>query len=142
MRMAAGLTQAELARAAHVSQPNLSAYENGRRRPGSEVLERIRAALRGRPSERVWRHRDDILAVVARNKAHSPRLFGSVARGEDTPESDVDLLVDFEDGASLLDELGLRLELRNLLGVEIDVVAADGLEGAFRDRVLGEAMPL
>lgn len=142
MRTAAGLTQAELARAAQIVQPNLSAYENGRRRPSPEVLERILTALRGPPSERVSRHREEILAAVARNKAHSPRLLGSVARGDDHPESDVDLLVDFEDGASLLDLIGLQLELEELLGVDVDVIDAGGLRGSFGDRVNAEKVPL
>ncbi|HEY9563649.1 MAG TPA: nucleotidyltransferase domain-containing protein [Nocardioides sp.] len=70
----------------------------------------------------------------------SPRVFGSVARGEDEPGSDVDLLVDFTEEATLLDEVGLRLALRDLLRVEVDVVAADSLRGEFRDRVLCEAV--
>ncbi len=56
--------------------------------------------------------------------------------------SDLDLVVDFDDDASLLDEVGLRLGPRDLLQIEVDVVASDGLRGAFRDRVLGEAVPL
>ncbi len=139
-RRAAGLSQSQLARAAGVPQPNLSAYENGRRVPSPEVLERINRALRGRPSARVNQHRDSIRALVTKHHAVAPRIFGSLARGDDEPGSDVDLLVDFTDEASLLDEIGLRLALADLLQVEVDVVAADTLKGRVRERVLREAV--
>ena len=139
-RRAVGLSQSQLARAAGVPQPNLSAYENGRRVPSPEVLERIRRALAVRPSARVQQHRDSIRALVAKHHAAAPRIFGSVARGDDQPGSDVDLLVDFTDEASLLDEIGLRLALADLLRVDVDVVAADSLRGPMRERVLGEAV--
>jgi len=138
-RRAAGLSQSRLARAAGVPQPNLSAYENGRRIPSPEVLERIKRALAVRPSARVEQHRDSIRVLVAEHHAVAPRIFGSVARGDDESGSDVDLLVDFTDEASLLDEIGLRLALADLLGVEVDVVAADTVKGGMRERVLREA---
>lgn len=141
-REAAGLTQAELARAAAVAQPNLSAYENGRRSPSPEVLDRIRQAFRSRPSVRVQRHREAMRALVAEHHGSAPRLFGSVARGDDGPDSDVDLLVDFSEEARLFDEIGLRLALSDLLGVRVDVVGADTLRGGFEDRVLAESVPL
>ena len=139
-RRAAGLSQSQLARLAAVSQPNLSAYENGRRVPSPEVLERIIRALAVRPSARVEQHRDSIRALVAEHHAVAPRVFGSVARGDDEPGSDVDLLVEFTDEASLLDEIGLRLALADLLRVDVDVVAADTLKGRIRERVLEEAV--
>ncbi len=138
-RRAAGMSQSQLARAARVSQPNLSAYENGRRVPSPQVEERIRRALSVPPSERVRLHRDQIRALVAAYHATEPRLFGSVARGEDEPGSDVDLLVEFTDEATLLDEVGLRLALTDLLQVDVDVVAVDALRASIRERVLGEA---
>ena len=106
------------------------------------VLDRVSRADEGRPSARVGAHRDAIRELVARHHASDPRVFGSVARGDDEPGSDIDFLVDFTDAASLLDEIGLRLALRDLLQVEVDVVASDGLRGAFRDRVLSEALPV
>ncbi len=141
-RRAAGLSQARLAAAARVAQPNLSAYENGRRVPSPEVLDRIMAALAVRPSVRVAAHRSEIRDVVAAHRASAPRVFGSVARGEDTPGSDVDLLVEFGADATLLDEVGLRMALTDLLGVDVDVVATDALHGDIRDRVLKEAVPI
>jgi len=136
------MSQAELARAARVPQPNISAYENGRRQPSAEVLGRIRRALVGTLNERLFRHRDEIHRIVAEHHATAPRVFGSIARGEETTTSDVDLLVDFTPEAGLLDEIGLRLALADLLHVEVDVVASDTLRGEFRERVLREAVAL
>lgn len=141
-REAAGMTQSILAAAANVSQPNLSAYENGRRTPSTAVLDRIREALQGRPSAKVQQHRDAIQRIVAEHHAHDPRIVGSIARGDDSAASDVDLLVDFDDEASLLDEVGLRLALSDLLRVEVDIIAADALRGSMRDRILREAVAL
>lgn len=141
-RMAAGLSQSELARRAGVPQPNVSAYENGRRTPSEAVRQRLTRALSEQPSERVAKHRNEIRALVAAHRAAAPRIFGSVARGEDVPGSDLDLLVEFTDEASLLDEVALRLALTDLLRIEVDVVAEDTLKGELRDRVLREAVPV
>lgn len=141
-RIAAGLSQSQLARDARVPQPNLSAYENGRRAPSPDVLDRIRAALTGPPSRRIDRHREEIRALVTAHHATEPRIFGSVARGQDTADSDVDLVVEFTDEATLLDEVGLRLALADLLRIEVDVVGIDTLRGALRERVLREAVAL
>jgi uncharacterized protein len=87
--------------------------------------------------------RDEILAIAARNRASNVRVFGSVARGDATADSDIDLLVDFEVGASLYDLSRLRLELIELLGIEVDVVSDHaGLRERFRNRVYKEALPL
>ena len=139
-REAAGLSQSQLAHAAGLPQPNLSAYENGRRRPSPPVLARINRALSVRPSARLEQHRDSIRALVVEYHAVAPRVFGSVARGNDEPGSDLDLLVDFTDEASLLDEVGLRLALADLLRIDVDVVAVDTLKGRIRERVLSEAV--
>ena len=137
-RLAAGMSQSQLAVAANVPQPNLSAYENSRRTPSPEVLERIRRALQVRPSTRLREHRDAVLAAVASHRAVNPQVFGSVARGEDEPGSDLDLVVRFTEDASILDEVGLRIELSDLLGIPVDVVGADALRGDFGARVIGE----
>lgn len=85
--------------------------------------------------------RDAIRAAVARHHGRRVRLFGSLARGEDRPGSDVDLLVDFDPGSSLFDLIRLRRELEELLGVPVDVVSAGGLKE--RDgRILSEAVDL
>lgn len=136
------MSQTALARAARVAQPNLSAYENGRRTPTPEVLDRIAAALDTPLAERLRTHRDAILAAVTEHHAEHPRLFGSLARGDADNASDVDLLVDFTAAASLLDEVGLRLALEDLLEAEVDVVGSDSLRGDVRDRILSESVPL
>jgi uncharacterized protein len=69
-------------------------------------------------------------------------MFGSVARGDARPDSDVDILVEFEPGRSLLDHAGLMLYLSELLGGKADVVTDRGLRPRIRDRVLLEAVPL
>lgn len=86
--------------------------------------------------------REEILRAAARHGASNVRIFGSVARGEAGPESDVDVLVDLEPGRSLLDHAALLLELEELLGCPVDVVTERGLRARFRERVLREAVPL
>ena len=70
--------------------------------------------------------RDEILAIAQRHGASNVRVFGSVARGEAGPDSDVDILVDLELGRSLLDHAQLQIDLEALLGRKVDVVAARG----------------
>jgi hypothetical protein len=86
--------------------------------------------------------REDILKVCARYGAHNVRVFGSVARGEADEQSDIDLMVDFEPGRSLLDHAGLWLELQDLLGGKVDVVSSRGIKARIRERVLQEAVSL
>lgn len=84
----------------------------------------------------------ELTEAAARRGASNLRVFGSVARGEATPSSDLDLLVDLEPGRSLVDLGGLLMDLSELLGVEVDVVTEAGLKPRVRDRVLAEAVPL
>ena len=86
--------------------------------------------------------RDEILRIAAKHGAYNVRIFGSVARGEDDEQSDVDFLVQMEQGRSLLDMGGLLMDLRDLLGRSVDVVTPEGLRTRIRDRVLREARPL
>jgi uncharacterized protein len=86
--------------------------------------------------------REDILRIAAQHGAHNVRVFGSVARGEARPDSDVDLLVELESGRSLLDLGGLLMDLQTLLGRDVDVVTDKGLRDRIRARVLQEAKPL
>ncbi|MBO0770838.1 MAG: helix-turn-helix domain-containing protein [Actinobacteria bacterium] len=122
-RRLAGLTQRELAARSGVAQPNIAAYENGQRTPSEAMLARLIQAAQPRPSALLARYRDEILRLAARNRAGNVRVFGSIARGEDTPDSDVDLLVSFQPGASLLDQAGLIADLEELLGRHVDVVS-------------------
>jgi len=86
--------------------------------------------------------RDQILEIAHRYGARNVRVFGSVARGSARPDSDVDFLVDFEDGRSLFDQAGLWLDLREILNCEVDVLTPGGLHPSFADQILAEARPL
>ena len=86
--------------------------------------------------------REDILRIAAKHGAREVKVFGSVARGDARAESDVDFLVEFEPGRSLLDHAALLLELEQLLGREVDVVTSRGLRHRIRERVLKEAVLL
>jgi hypothetical protein len=92
--------------------------------------------------ERLRVRREEILALASRYGARNVRVFGSVARGEDHPESDLDLLVEFESGRGLLAHTALVRELEQLLGCRVDVASQDGLKARIRPRVLEEAIPL
>ncbi|KAF0164195.1 MAG: hypothetical protein FD157_2560 [Rhodocyclaceae bacterium] len=86
--------------------------------------------------------RKEILDTAARHGARNVRVFGSVARGSDTDESDIDLLVEFEPDRSLYDLVGLQLDIESLLGRRADVVTEGSLSTYLRERVLAEAFPL
>ena len=86
--------------------------------------------------------RKQILEIAARHGARNVRVFGSVARGEASPDSDVDLLVDVGPTHSRWFPAGLVLDLEELLDREVDVVTEDALHWYIRDRVLEEAIPL
>jgi hypothetical protein len=90
----------------------------------------------------ILNRRDEIVAVAKRYGASNVRVFGSVARGDATADSDVDLLVKFEPGRSLLDQGGLLMELRELLGTPVDVISEGALNGRFGQIVRSEATPL
>jgi uncharacterized protein len=111
-----GLTQKQIAHAVGRSQPEVSrlikAYRTNRFQSATP-LGRI-----------VVQHRDQILALARAHKATNVRVFGSLARGEDDDASDIDLLVDLEPGADLVDLAALDLELGQLLGHPVDVVPA------------------
>ncbi len=86
--------------------------------------------------------REDILRIAAKYGASNVRVFGSVARGEAGAESDVDLLIDFEPGRSLLDHVALLQDLEDILSLKVDVVNEKALHYCIKDRVLREAIPL
>jgi len=92
-----------------------------------------------RPSEVLKRNRDAIRAVTARHRAANPRVFGSVARGEDGPDSDLDILVDALPGMTLFDLGGLQFEMEQLLACEVDIITSGGLPSDIKDRILEEA---
>jgi uncharacterized protein len=92
--------------------------------------------------ETLRQRREQILEIAARYGAHNVRVFGSIARGEVGPESDVDLVVEFELGRSLLDHGGLIMDLQDALGCRVDIVSERGLRDRLETRVRAEAVAL
>jgi len=90
----------------------------------------------------IFNRREEIIAIARRYGASDIRIFGSVARGDATEASDLDVLVRLEPGRSLLDQGGLLMDLRDLLGINVDVVDEDALSGRFGQIVSKEAIPL
>jgi predicted nucleotidyltransferase len=86
--------------------------------------------------------RDAILSAARKHGAREIRVYGSVARGEATDRSDLDLLVAWEPDRSLLDVIGLKQDLEDLLSVTVDIGSDRGLHWYIRDEVLREAVPL
>ena len=83
----------------------------------------------------------EILRLVEVHGGHNVRVFGSVVRGDNRADSDIDLLVEFDDDRTLFDLIGLKLDLQELLSSSVDVVTPGSLR-YLRDRVLEEAQPL
>lgn len=140
-RKTAGLSQSALARLSKVPQPNISAYEAGTRVPRPETLESILQATRRRPSVILFENRDAVHELAARRHISNVRVFGSSLRGEDTPESDVDLLVTAGLDATIFDVAGFEGDLRRLLEIDVDVVT-DGGDNGILTRIKAEAVPL
>jgi hypothetical protein len=94
------------------------------------------------PTALLTKNRDRILGIATRHGARNVRVFGSALRGEDLPDSDIDLLVDLEPGRSLLDHVALWQDLEELLGCKVDVVVEGGISPHLEQRILAEAKPL
>jgi len=165
-RRGANLTQAALAERAATSQPALARYESGASLPSLPTLERLllgcgrrlelrtaRAAdssatptsVRGQlgPSARALRqHRRRLLGAARERGVRKIRVFGSLARGEMRPGSDVDLLVELEPRRTLVDLAAFRREAQEILGMPVDVATPDMLKTRIRAEVLAEALPL
>lgn len=140
-RAAAGLTQRELATASGVKQPLIAAIESGTRQPTVPAREALDGALRVRPSQLLHTARDQVLAVVHAMGGADVRVFGSVAHGNDQPDSDIDLLITFPPGSDIVTLLTLEEDLASLLTVPVDVVSA-GSSGPVLVRARAEAVPL
>ena len=100
----------------------------------TEESERIRKLLKEK--------RVELLALAAKYGAHNVRVFGSVARGEAGPESDIDLLVDMDPGRTILDLVGVYQDAGDFLGRRVDVLTDGGISPYLRKRILSEAVPL
>lgn len=160
-RLRARLSQTDVARRCGVAQSVISAYESGRREPGVSMLARLVEAtghqlvldivptpgqVLGVPDtplgRRLRQRRRAIIETTERRGAHNVRVFGSVARGDDSETSDIDLLVDLDDRVGLVALAGLERELSEMLGVKVDVVPANTLKPRVRAQVLTDAIPL
>ena len=92
--------------------------------------------------ERIQEQREEVLTIARRYGATKVRIIGSVARGEDDEESDIDFLVDLAPGRSLFDLGGMLMDLNLLFGKHVDITTEKGLKRRIRDRVLSEAVSL
>jgi len=95
-----------------------------------------------KPSDALRSHREDIRQIVEKCRTRNPRIFGSVLRGEDKEDSDLDLLVDPTPETTLMDIARIQSRLQKLLGVPVDVLTPKALPDTFRERVLAEAEPV
>jgi uncharacterized protein len=159
-RRRAGLSQVELASQAGVTQSVISAYESGQRQPSIPALTRLIEAagfeltlglrrptarlhrLTGPVGRRVRRHRQDLIAAAAGHGIQNLRVFGSVARGEDRPDSDVDLLVDLPPGLSLFGLARAEADLEAILGTRVDLIPAADLKPGVRERAAHDLVAL
>lgn len=98
--------------------------------------------LSGPTGRRVAAHRGELREVLRRHGVTNPEIFGSTARGDDREDSDVDLLVDFAPGTSIIDIIGIQHELEDLLGVHVDLVPRSGLKERVRARAEKDLLPL
>src|SRR5262245_22867797 len=152
-RKRASLSQAELAARAGVTQSVISTYESGHRQPaipalaalidaaGYELVMGLRRQPRrlgqmsGPVGRQVRRRRHDLVAAAAAHGVRNLRVFGSVARGEDRPDSDVDLLADLPPGLSLFKLGRVEADLEAILGSRVDLIPAADLKPGVRPRV-------
>jgi len=95
-----------------------------------------------RPSEALPLYRETIRRLVLEAGMTNPRVFGSVVRGEDNEESDLDLLVDPGPRTSLMDIAGLQIMIEQVSGIRVDLLTPGGLPPKFRDRVVSVAVGL
>lgn len=86
--------------------------------------------------------RDVIIDAAVRHGAHNVRIFGSVARGENSSSSDIDFLVEMDEKSSLFDQAELLYDLEQIFGCKVDVVDQSRLHSLIRDRILAESRPL
>ncbi len=164
-RLDANLSQVDLAARAGTSQSALARYETGVALPTLPTLERLLTAcgrrleiqtppaghdalassVRGQlgpQADKLRRRRRRLLDAAERHGISHLRAFGSLARGEATAESDVDLLVELKPGHTLLDLAAFRREAGEILDLPVDVATADMLKERIRSEVLSEALPL
>lgn len=155
-RVRAKLSQRELAERVGVAQSVISVYEAGRRQPSLQTLERLieatgqRLRLNIEPQDVpvppllpfLHQHRTEIQALAAEYQVVVLGVFGSVARGEETEGSDVDLLVDIGSDVGLFALGRLRARLADLIGADVDLVPQSTLKAGVRPAVTTDLIPL
>ena len=92
--------------------------------------------------QKIQQKKEEILVVAQQHGIMNIRIFGSVARGDDNLQSDIDLLVDLEKGRTLFDLGGALIQLQDLLGCKVDIVTERGLHWYLREKIMKEAKPL
>lgn len=159
VRTESGLTQSQLAARAGTSQANIAKYEAGRMSPSVSTLERVLHAagfslqlgaqpspsntdLSGTRARKLRTHRMQIIALARSHGATNVRVFGSVARGEDDVESDIDLLVDYDLSKGILPIVALKQDLEDLLLERVDVAPVDLLKPSVAAKAVADAVPL
>lgn len=143
-----------------MTQSVVSAYESGARQPSLPTLERLVRAtgydlsvtvdearsatvgMRGPAAVRLINHSNQVRDIAAKYGLTNPRVFGSVARGEDSVDSDVDLLVDVAPGVGLVTLARAERDLEALLGVRVDLVPASDLKPGAAMSALADARPV
>jgi predicted nucleotidyltransferase/DNA-binding XRE family transcriptional regulator len=148
-RTHARLTQSELARRTGIAQNVISDYERGKREPSFYIVDMLVNAsgliLEYNPRSTLRRLRDqrrEILATLASHGARNVSIFGSVARGDDGTDSDVDLLVDFEPHVSMFDIVRMQSDVEALVGRPVDLVPRAGLKPEIAASAYRDAVPL
>ncbi|PZF86467.1 XRE family transcriptional regulator [Jiangella anatolica] len=135
------LSQRELAERTGVKQPLIAAIESGRRQPSDAARAALDRALAIRPSTALAARREQVRELFVRAGLPQPRVFGSVARGDDETSSDLDLIVEFTDRHDIVDLLTLEHDLEELLTVGVDVVDARA-DGRVTEHARAEAVQL
>lgn len=159
-RRRSGLSQADLGRVAGLPQSAVSRYENGSKTPSVPVLTRLFEAagfdvtlvlqprrspagsFTGPVGQRVQPRRAELRSFLAAAGAGSPRVFGSVARGDDDARSDLDIAVDLPEGLGLFGLSALARQAGEIAGVPVDLVPRDGLSPEVVEAVQVEGIAL
>ncbi|WP_417563211.1 helix-turn-helix domain-containing protein [Microbacterium sp.] len=136
-----GLSQRELAERSGVKQPYIAAIERGRREASDAARRALDAAVQIRPSVALAARKGAVLELFLHREVGAPRVFGSVARGDDTTASDIDLLAEFTDAHDIVDLLELEDDLARVLTFRADVVDSRS-DTAVTARARAEAVPL
>ncbi|SMX68001.1 hypothetical protein BLIN9172_00611 [Brevibacterium linens ATCC 9172] len=149
-RVDAGLTQSVLAERSGVAQSVISSYEKGRREPSASALDVLltaagfRLVVEPEPESlhKVRTHSAELIAKLAELGGHNISVFGSVARGDDRPDSDVDLLIDIDDSVGLFKLMKMRSVAERILGREVDLIPRNGLKASVSETALLDEVPL